>query len=194
MPDAGAVSSAPSRIWRRAASSTSAARSTRGCKPRCTRELVLVNVEAVPPGGASLPDWATAVRADVCRPGDALRGERFDLVYSNSVIEHVGGHRRRAEFADVARALADRYWVQTPSRRFPIEPHFLFPGFVLLPLSLKVAVARYWPLSWLRRPGMSREEALAHVLDIELLTPRLMRSYFPDGHVTRGGSARSPSH
>jgi hypothetical protein len=47
----------------------------------------------------------------------------YDIVFSNSVIEHVGDADAQARFAGEARRLAPSYWVQTPSPRFPIEAH-----------------------------------------------------------------------
>ncbi len=37
-------------------------------------------------------------------------------------------------------------WVQTPYRYFPIEPHWIFPGFQFLPLSARTEISRRWPL------------------------------------------------
>ncbi|WP_110354145.1 methyltransferase domain-containing protein [Methylobacterium sp. B4] len=60
--------------------------------------------------------------------GDAcdVRGfadNTFDVVFSNSVIEHVGSAHDRAKFAREVRRLGKSYWVQTPSKFFPIEAH-----------------------------------------------------------------------
>ena len=66
----------------------------------------------------------------------------FDLAYCNSVIEHVPPERRPA-FAAELRRVARGWYVQTPARSFPIEPHSLLPGAHWLPAGLR---ARYWRL------------------------------------------------
>jgi SAM-dependent methyltransferase len=58
--------------------------------------------------------------------------DEFDIGFSNSVIEHID-RERRADFAAELRRVARRYWVQTPNRWFPIEPHALLPAVQLLP-------------------------------------------------------------
>ena len=100
------------------------------------------------------------------------------MVFSNSVIEHLGGHERRLRFADVVHRLADAYWVQTPYRFFPIEPHWVFPGMQFLPTVAQVAVARRWPLAHSREAD--RVRATKQVLWTELLDRTQMRHYFPD--------------
>ena len=66
----------------------------------------------------------------------------FDLAYCNSVIEHVAP-ARRAAFAAELRRVARGWYVQTPARSFPIEPHSLLPGAQWLPPALR---RRYWRL------------------------------------------------
>ncbi|MFI5937446.1 class I SAM-dependent methyltransferase [Actinoplanes sp. NPDC051494] len=114
---------------------------------------------------------------DACDPPAALRSRRFDLVVSNSVIEHVGGHEPRRRFADVVHRSADRHWVQTPYRYFPVEPHWVFPGMQFLPLRARAEVTRRWPLS----PGRAGNlpEAIANAASVELLSITDMRAYFP---------------
>ena len=58
----------------------------------------------------------------------------FAIVFSNSVIEHVGIWDNQKKFAREISRVGERYWVQTPNKYFPIEPHFNFPLFQFLPL------------------------------------------------------------
>jgi hypothetical protein len=142
------------------------------------RELVLVNTKPQPPA----EDGRRVVHADACDLPAALRGERFDLVFSNSVIEHVGGHWRRSAFADAVHGLADHHWVQTPYRYFPVEPHWLFPGFQFLPLRARAELTRRWRLG---RNVRELDNAVESSLTVELLSETEMRHYFPTSEIRR---------
>jgi SAM-dependent methyltransferase len=51
----------------------------------------------------------------------------FDLVFSNAVIEHVGGFERQRRFVLEALRVARRAFITTPNRAFPIEVHTRLP-------------------------------------------------------------------
>jgi hypothetical protein len=112
-----------------------------------------------------------------------LEGEAFDLVYSNSVIEHVGGASQRQKFADNVARLAPRFWIQTPYRGFPIEPHWLFPGLHYLPLASRLAIARRWPLGYIDNYGGDRQKVLNELLSVELLSSTEWRHLFPTADI-----------
>ena len=148
------------------------------------QQVVLVNDDAREnPPEAGQPG-IQVVLGDACDLPPAVRDERFDLVYSNSVIEHVGGHWRRAAFAASVHRLSDRHWVQTPYRYFPLEPHFLFPGFALLPLRAQAEVVRRWPLGHYAAVRELRE-AVRWSLATELLSFTELRHYFPSSQIQR---------
>lgn len=107
--------------------------------------------------------------------------DQFDLVVSNSLLEHVGGHAPRARLARVIRSSAPRHWVQTPYRYFPVEPHWLFPGMQFLPVSVKARIGLSWPLQHTRSPNHS--EAVDSVLWTELIGKTEMTALFPESRV-----------
>ena len=144
-------------------------------RPRSVRVL---NLEEPP---ASIPDWITAEISDVTDPSLLSDAGAYDLVYSNSVIEHVGGHERRNAFAANVAALADRHWIQTPYRYFPVEPHWVCPGMQYLPLRMRARVGMHWPLVHTRAADM--ESAIAAQLSVELLDITAMRHYFPESQI-----------
>lgn len=111
-----------------------------------------------------------------------LDGRRFDLVHSNSVIEHVGGWRDMEMFAANARRLAPRYYIQTPNYWFPYEPHFRFPGFQYLPESVRIELIMRFSLGFFRRIE-DRREAAEIIHHHRLVSARQMRLLFPDGSV-----------
>jgi hypothetical protein len=164
------------------------------------REVVLLNVpwnarqqeQVLQSNGTG--DWIRAVEGDACDPPDEIRSDHFDFVYSNSVIEHVGGHQRRQAFAWFAATLGDHCWIQTPNRYFPIEPHWLCPGFQFLPPHARAAVTLVWPLGNYTNRRDSLQQRLGDALGIELLSASEMQFYFPETEILRervGGLAKS---
>lgn len=113
-------------------------------------------------------------------PESVLR-DNFDLVVSNSLLEHLGGHSNRQRFAYIAHTAAPRQWVQTPYRYFPIEPHWLFPGLQFLPFAAKVAVTKRWRFGHMQ--ATTDEQAVERVNEVELIGIRQMQAYFPAADV-----------
>jgi SAM-dependent methyltransferase len=120
----------------------------------------------------------------VARPGypgafvvaDAAAGlpfadAEFDLAYCNSVIEHVAPARRGA-FAAELRRVARGWYVQTPARSFPIEPHSLLPAAHWLPAALRRV---YWRLG---AGGEPDEVALLSRAELEALFGTAERERF----------------
>lgn len=105
----------------------------------------------------------------------------FDLVHSNSVIEHVGDWEDQQQVSAEIRRLGRAYFIQTPNRYFPLEPHFLLPGFQFLPPGLKGAIAARWRPGWYR--NRSAEVAAADARAIRLLNRRELRQLFPNAHL-----------
>lgn len=137
--------------------------------------------------GESRESWLLPVTGDACDARTALRragaATEFDLVFSNSLLEHVGGHAQRVALAAEVHALAPRHWVQTPYRYFPVEPHWLFPMLQFLPIAARARVAAVWPLAH-SRP----EDAAASMSEVqwtELVGVAELRAYFPGSEIHR---------
>ena len=131
-----------------------------------------------------LESWSpdiVAVQGDACTLPASITADRFDLVFSNSLLEHVGGHVQRQRLADNVHALADRHWVQTPYRYFPVEPHWLFPGMQWLPYEARTQISLRWNRGHVRTH--TRAEAQDQVDEIDLVGISQMRRYFPDSEV-----------
>src|SRR4051794_24923221 len=81
-------------------------------------ELTVVNAD---PTHADV--GGVTVQAGDARSMPEFGDGTFDLVFSNSVIEHVGNRADQLAMADEVRRVGRRWVVQTPCRWFPIEPH-----------------------------------------------------------------------
>lgn len=142
--------------------------------------ITLVNIAHV-----SVPEaqtMMTSLEADACNLSLFDDGQ-FDLVHSNSVIEHVGGWERMVMMAKEARRIGKRLYVQTPYFWFPIEPHFITPFLHWLPLSLRVKLAQTLPLGNWPRANNVDEAMLAQTSSV-LLDRAMMKSLFPDAKIT----------
>src|ERR1035437_1309310 len=145
--------------------------------------LVLLNM---PRAQADLSGAAHWVAGD----GRSLpfRDQSFDVVFSNSVIEHVGDAPAQRQFASEIARVGRAYWVQTPNRWFPVEQHLLTPFVHWLPKPLQRAVVlRFTVWSALTRPTADRREFyLNHFLrDVRLLGAGELQSLFPPARILR---------
>jgi SAM-dependent methyltransferase len=137
-----------------------------------TNPIVAVDLEGERTGWLDQPN-VTVEQGD----GTKLRfaDRAFDVAYSNSVIEHVPKEGQQAFAAEVGR-VAHRYFVQTPNRWFPIEPHYQLPLFQFLPRRVRKALNRRFALGW---------QAKGQWEEITLLSARDLRRLFPDAEIHR---------
>lgn len=106
----------------------------------------------------------------------------FDVIHSNSVIEHVGHWTEMGNMAAEVRRLAPNYFIQTPNMWFPVEPHFKLPFVHWLPEQTRASI--------LQMTGRSRKfsdagEATRYVQRISLLSARQLQVLFPDARLWR---------
>lgn len=141
--------------------------------------ITLVNLRAEPTDFANI----TAEEGDATSL-DRYADGSFDAVFSNSVIEHVGAPAGAEAMAAEVRRLSSRYYVQTPNRWFPIEPHYLFPGFQFLPVRAKTWLLRHLPLAWVGRIA-DPEEAERVAREVQLMSAADLHRLFPEATVER---------
>ncbi|WP_428939625.1 methyltransferase domain-containing protein [Fontivita pretiosa] len=146
----------------------------RGSAGRDEYQITLVNLTAASSNYGNIR----------CQVGDGtcLReyaDKSFDVAFSNSVIEHVGEYDAQQRMAQEVQRVARGYWVQTPNFWFPLEPHFLFPGWQWLPHAARVALIQRRAFGW---NGRCSDRAMANrvVSNANLLSRRDLCRLFPD--------------
>jgi hypothetical protein len=130
------------------------------------RQVTTLNLESPPAGVGN----ARFVQGDA--RALPFPDHSFDWVFSNAVIEHVGAisdqHKMAKEIERVARK---GYFIATPNKLFPVDPHSYLPLFHWLDTDRRkrlnaTLLARY-----------QQDEAYW------MLTPKEMKSLFPSSRV-----------
>ena len=115
--------------------------------------------------------------ADVVADGRKLpfADQSFDLIFCNSVIEHVGEWPDQVATASEIRRVGRSWWVQTPDPRFPIEPHYLGIGVHWLPITWRRNYGRWFTLrGWINPAEVRRLPE-----EVRLLNAARMKELFP---------------
>lgn len=111
----------------------------------------------------------------------------FDLVYSNSLIEHLSCRAHQVEFARETMRVGKYYWIQTPNFHFPVDPHYLVPFFHYLPQSIQPELSRRisgtWLLGGFRLTGGFKGRSDYRFQAVNGLTPSDLRELFPDARI-----------
>ena len=89
----------------------------------------------------------------------------FDIVFSNAVLEHVGGREQQRRFVSEAVRVGRRVFLTTPNRAFPLEVHTRLP------------FVHWLPERTARRAYRAAGKAWAE--DVHLLTRRELAALFP---------------
>ena len=140
-------------------------------------QVVLLNLEAVP---VSLEGFSSL--AGDGRDLSRFTDWEFDLVHSNSTIEHVGDWSDQQCMAQEVQRVGQGYFVQTPNRNFPIEPHFLLPLFQFYPPALQTWLITHFAVGHSERladPTAARD-LLAHT---RMLAEGEFQALFPDARI-----------
>ena len=146
-------------------------------------KITLANIEAIELSGKRSRFVMEGVRADALDLSK-FAGGQFDVVVSNSMIEHLGTWKNMKLCARQLRSVAARGYVQTPSFWFPVEQHFMIPFFHWLPNQIRVILLPYLP-----RAGYDDTRSIdtvrEYIEEINLLTGREMTFLFPDARTVK---------
>lgn len=145
--------------------------------------VVCVNLPPLPVISGSANPKISVIEGDACDLHN-IADHEYDIVFSNSVIEHVGMWRSMVEMANEISRVAPRYFVQTPYFWFPVEPHARFPFIHWLPQSIAYRIVKsrkngFWP------KAETSSEAVKLVQSAQMIDFTQMKELFPDAIIIR---------
>jgi len=145
----------------------------RGWHQRTDVEILTLNLVAEEQQHANIKPLA----------GDATNLAQFgehsiDVVFSNSVIEHLFTFENQRRMASEVQRVGKAFWIQTPNFWFPMEPHFHFVGWQWLPVTVRVSILQRRTCGW-RGPCPDPIKARRLVEEIRLLTRNDIQVLFP---------------
>jgi hypothetical protein len=144
----------------------------------CRPLLTMINLK---PPRLSDTRFQTVVASGLAIP---FPDNSFDICFSNSVIEHVGDAEARAAFLREVRRVSRSYWVQTPNKRFFVEPHYICLFIHWLPFRVKRHLIRHFTL-WGLITKPSQKQVDDALRETTLLDEREMRELFPDAEIIK---------
>jgi len=141
-------------------------------------QIVLLNLKELPSTMANIE----------CKVGNAtymgeFRDGEFEVVYSNSVIEHLFTLESQRKMANEILRVGKRYFIQTPNRYFPIEPHFHVPFFQFYPLAMKKYLISHFGLGFFNRKEQESAGVERLAREIRLLSKREYGRLFPQAEI-----------
>lgn len=108
---------------------------------------------------------------------------QFDLVFSNSVIEHVYTYENQVKMAQEIQRVGKRYFIQTPNKYFPIEAHYAIPFAQYMPKGLVFFLLTKTRLSRLSK--WKAEDAQQYLDEIRLLNEKEMKALFAGAKILK---------
>jgi hypothetical protein len=138
-------------------------------------KITLVNLDI--PTESNDPQFVS-LRGDA-RHLDQFDDRSFDLVHSNSVIEHVGQWDDMKAMATEVRRLAPAYYVQTPNFWFPVDPHSRTPFIHWLPMNLRHSFHSRFNLGFYKKAS-DLDDAMHSIEGTVMLDAKQMKYLFPD--------------
>jgi 2-polyprenyl-3-methyl-5-hydroxy-6-metoxy-1,4-benzoquinol methylase len=101
----------------------------------------------------------------------------FDLVFSNSVIEHLYTFEKQQKMASEIMRVGKSYFIQTPNVYFPIEAHYALPFAQYYSKAFLHFILTKTKFSRLKK--WNSAEASQYIAEIRLLNAKEMKALFP---------------
>jgi predicted SAM-dependent methyltransferase len=139
-------------------------------------KVTLLNLEkedSLPEGLSSMVGDATDL--------SVFEDKSFDIVFSNSVIEHLYTWKNQQKMADEIQRVGKFYYVQTPNKHFFLEPHYAVPFIQYFPKKLSFWLLTQTKIS--RMQKWTRESAKQYLKEIRLLDLKEFIKLFPTAKV-----------
>ncbi|MBL7068833.1 MAG: methyltransferase domain-containing protein [Candidatus Omnitrophica bacterium] len=132
-----------------------------------------------PPRG-NLPEYIKWVTSDARHL--PLDDSSFDIAFCNSLIEHLGDWESQLKAANEIKRVAPNYFVETPDKRFPIDPHLFTPFVHWFPKSVQRLIIRNFT-TWglVTRPTSEQIQSLLN--EVRFLNKKGMAKLFPDADI-----------
>ncbi|WP_296703700.1 methyltransferase domain-containing protein [Algoriphagus sp.] len=105
----------------------------------------------------------------------------FDLVFSNSVIEHLYTWENQLKMAQEIQRVGKLFFVQTPNKYFPVEAHYAIPFAQFMPKSFMLKVLTKTRLSRLSK--WDEADAKQYLDEILLIDKAGMKKLFPGASI-----------
>ncbi|SIS55831.1 methyltransferase domain-containing protein [Belliella pelovolcani] len=135
-------------------------------------EIILLNLDTSETGHPQL----RAVKGDATDLSE-FGDDSFDLVFSNSVIEHLYTFENQEKMARECMRVGKKFFIQTPNKHFPIEAHYALPFAQYLPSKWVYTILTKTKLSRLHR--WRPEKAQQYLEEIRLLSMKELIKLFP---------------
>ena len=111
----------------------------------------------------------------------AYKDDAFDIVFSNSVIEHLYTKDNQKSMAKEVTRVGKYHYVRTPNKYFVIEPHYLLPFFQFLPKKIRYFILTKTKLSRFRK--WTDQAAEQYIKEIVLLSKKDIQELFPSSKI-----------
>ncbi len=112
-----------------------------------------------------------------------FQDQKFDLVFSNSVIEHLYTFENQQKMAKEIQRVGRKYFIQTPYKYFPVEAHYAIPFAQFMPKKLLLYLLTKTKVSRFRR--WEPKAAQQYLDEIRLLNKSEMIRLFPGSKILK---------